>query len=211
MEDWRELLGTKKRSHLLDRAGRKVPISSLQGKVVGLLFSAHWHAPCIQAAELLATVYTQLNPKPDANANANASAAPSPSPEASTAGSAAASKNKRKKQKKKEKQKLQQLQQTQAVPSASDATSAAPPPRPQSDTDADAESERTVPRPHPGFEMVFISWDHTATHYQQHRKHMPWLALPFQDARVEEISVSFGISGNYKYPYAHKDACSRDG
>jgi len=47
-------------SELLDKGGKKVSTSTLQGKVVGLYFSAHWCPPCRQFTPLLAGIYQQL-------------------------------------------------------------------------------------------------------------------------------------------------------
>jgi len=44
----------------LDKGGKKVSTSTLQGKVVGLYFSAHWCPPCRQFTPILAGIYQQL-------------------------------------------------------------------------------------------------------------------------------------------------------
>jgi len=56
MSAFTSLLG----SELLDKGGKKVPTTSLQDKVVGLYFSAHWCPPCRQFTPILSGIYQQL-------------------------------------------------------------------------------------------------------------------------------------------------------
>jgi len=56
MSAFTKLLG----SEVLDKGGKKVSTSTLQGKVVGLYFSAHWCPPCRQFTPILAGIYQQL-------------------------------------------------------------------------------------------------------------------------------------------------------
>ncbi|XP_021756570.1 probable nucleoredoxin 2 isoform X2 [Chenopodium quinoa] len=54
------LFATKDRDFLLTSDDTQVKISELQGKVVGIYFSANWFAPCRKFNELLIDVYEQL-------------------------------------------------------------------------------------------------------------------------------------------------------
>ncbi|KAL5557810.1 hypothetical protein UlMin_034021 [Ulmus minor] len=54
------LLATKDRDYLLSPNGNQVKISSLDGKVIGLYFSANWYPPCRSFTEVLVDVYEQL-------------------------------------------------------------------------------------------------------------------------------------------------------
>jgi thiol-disulfide isomerase/thioredoxin len=48
-------------THLEDKAGNAVKSTSLQGKVVGLYFSAHWCGPCRQFTPQLRRKYMEIN------------------------------------------------------------------------------------------------------------------------------------------------------
>ncbi|XP_010692758.2 probable nucleoredoxin 2 [Beta vulgaris subsp. vulgaris] len=54
------LLASKDRDFLLTSDDTQVKISELQGKVVGIYFSANWYSPCRKFNELLIDVYEQL-------------------------------------------------------------------------------------------------------------------------------------------------------
>eukprot|EP00262_Sarcandra_glabra_P020734 TRINITY_DN8409_c0_g1_i1.p1 TRINITY_DN8409_c0_g1~~TRINITY_DN8409_c0_g1_i1.p1 ORF type:complete len:252 (-),score=28.38 TRINITY_DN8409_c0_g1_i1:251-1006(-) len=54
------LLACKDRDYLLTPAGNQVKVSELEGKVVGLYFSANWSPPCRNFTPVLAGVFDQL-------------------------------------------------------------------------------------------------------------------------------------------------------
>ncbi|XP_043713064.1 probable nucleoredoxin 2 [Telopea speciosissima] len=54
------LLASKDRDFLLSPTGNQVKISELEGKVVGLYFSANWYPSCRNFTPVLANVYEQL-------------------------------------------------------------------------------------------------------------------------------------------------------
>ncbi|KAK9112615.1 hypothetical protein Scep_020134 [Stephania cephalantha] len=56
---WR-LLGTQKRDFLLSPYGDQVKVSELEGKVVGIYFSANWYPLCQKFTKVLGNVYEQL-------------------------------------------------------------------------------------------------------------------------------------------------------
>lgn len=43
------------------------------------------------------------------------------------------------------------------------------------------------------FEIVYMSWDHTPQHFGEHAKLMPFLKVPFQDEKIEEISQQLQV------------------
>ncbi|KAK9109337.1 hypothetical protein Sjap_017397 [Stephania japonica] len=57
------LLGTEKRDFLLSPNGDQVKVSELEGKVVGIYFSANWYPLCQKFTTVLANVYEQLKYK----------------------------------------------------------------------------------------------------------------------------------------------------
>ncbi|XP_024023757.1 probable nucleoredoxin 2 [Morus notabilis] len=54
------LLASKDRDYLLSPKGNQVKISDLNGKVVGLYFSANWYPPCRNFNQVLVEIYEQL-------------------------------------------------------------------------------------------------------------------------------------------------------
>lgn len=54
------LLASKDRDFLLSPTGAQVKISDLEGKVIGLYFSANWYSPCRNFTQVLAGVYEEL-------------------------------------------------------------------------------------------------------------------------------------------------------
>lgn len=54
------LLASATRDFLLSPTGNQVKVSDLEGKVVGLYFSANWYLPCRQFTPILADIYKQL-------------------------------------------------------------------------------------------------------------------------------------------------------
>nr|DAD46709.1 TPA_asm: hypothetical protein HUJ06_016646 [Nelumbo nucifera] len=54
------LLASKDRDFLLSSTGDQVKVSDLEGKVVGIYFSANWYQPCRNFTPVLAGVYEQL-------------------------------------------------------------------------------------------------------------------------------------------------------
>jgi nucleoredoxin len=45
------------------------------------------------------------------------------------------------------------------------------------------------------FEVVYVSWDHTAAHFDTHVAKMPWLAVPFNDKVVGNLNSFFHLRG----------------
>lgn len=45
------------------------------------------------------------------------------------------------------------------------------------------------------FEVVFVTSDRSSESWQQHAGCMPWLAIPFDDPRLQQITSQFGIDG----------------
>ncbi|CAN6451432.1 unnamed protein product [Victoria cruziana] len=60
-----ELLSSEERDFLVRRNGDQVKISDLEGKIVGLYFSASWCGPCRRFTPELVSVYVKLAPKRD--------------------------------------------------------------------------------------------------------------------------------------------------
>lgn len=90
----------------------RVPVTSLDGKYVGLYFSAHWCPPCRNFTPILRGMYAQL---------------------------------------------------------------------------------QEVKKP---FEVVFISSDRSQSEFEDYYSHMPWCAVPFDDAATRRaLAGQFGISG----------------
>ncbi|KAM3341617.1 putative nucleoredoxin 2 isoform X1 [Capsicum galapagoense] len=58
--DYLSILASKHGDFLLSSAGDQVKVSELEGKVVGLYFSANWYSPCTKFTNLLVNVYQQL-------------------------------------------------------------------------------------------------------------------------------------------------------
>ncbi|PIN22643.1 Thioredoxin, nucleoredoxin [Handroanthus impetiginosus] len=54
------LLASKNRDFLLSPTGTPVKISDLQGKIVGIYFSANWYPPCRKFTPVLVNAYEQL-------------------------------------------------------------------------------------------------------------------------------------------------------
>ncbi|XP_077246691.1 putative nucleoredoxin 2 [Tasmannia lanceolata] len=54
------LLASQHRDFLLSPTGNQVNVSALEGKVVGLYFSANWYTPCRNFTPVLAGIYNQL-------------------------------------------------------------------------------------------------------------------------------------------------------
>ncbi|PON93954.1 Thioredoxin-like fold containing protein [Trema orientale] len=54
------LLASKDRDYLLSPNGNQVKISALDGKVIGLYFSANWYPPCRNFNQVLIEIYEQL-------------------------------------------------------------------------------------------------------------------------------------------------------
>ncbi|PSR99554.1 Nucleoredoxin like [Actinidia chinensis var. chinensis] len=54
------LLTSKERDFLLSPTGTQVNVSELEGKVIGLYFSANWYIPCRNFTQVLANTYNQL-------------------------------------------------------------------------------------------------------------------------------------------------------
>ncbi|XP_077236421.1 putative nucleoredoxin 1 [Tasmannia lanceolata] len=63
--DLRSLLSTEERDFLVRNNGDKVKIADLNGKKIGLYFSASWCGPCRQFTPIFAEVYQELSPKGD--------------------------------------------------------------------------------------------------------------------------------------------------
>ncbi|GKV17798.1 hypothetical protein SLEP1_g28260 [Rubroshorea leprosula] len=57
------LLASRDRDYLLSPTGTQVKVSDLEGKILGLYFSANWYSPCRSFTQLLASVYEQLKSK----------------------------------------------------------------------------------------------------------------------------------------------------
>ncbi|KAH9305975.1 hypothetical protein KI387_010379, partial [Taxus chinensis] len=57
---FRSLLCSQDRDFLLTNNGNKVKVDELEGKNVGLYFSAHWCAPCRVFTPLLSDIYTKI-------------------------------------------------------------------------------------------------------------------------------------------------------
>lgn len=55
-----QLLSSENRDFLISPSGDQVKINELEGKTVGLYFSANWYSKCQKFTPLLADVYTQL-------------------------------------------------------------------------------------------------------------------------------------------------------
>ncbi|MQM19549.1 hypothetical protein Taro_052556 [Colocasia esculenta] len=55
-----DLLTSSSRDFLLAASGKQVPVSSLQGKTVGLYFSARWCSPCLKFTPKLISVYANI-------------------------------------------------------------------------------------------------------------------------------------------------------
>uniref|UniRef100_A0A0D6QTS7 protein-disulfide reductase n=1 Tax=Araucaria cunninghamii TaxID=56994 RepID=A0A0D6QTS7_ARACU len=107
----RSLLCSEERDFFIRNNGEKVKVEELEGKTLGLYFSAHWCPPCRGFTPLLSEVYTKLLEKGD-------------------------------------------------------------------------------------FEIIFVSKDKDEKSFQDYHKTMPWLALPFSDAKArEKIHKSFGVVG----------------
>ena len=46
------------------------------------------------------------------------------------------------------------------------------------------------------FEVIYVSWDQTIDQFNDYYSHMPWLALPFENAQLKDaLYQSFGING----------------
>lgn len=58
--DYLSILASKHGDFLLSPTGAQVKVSELEGKVVGLYFSANWYSPCTKFTDLLVDVYQQL-------------------------------------------------------------------------------------------------------------------------------------------------------
>lgn len=54
------LLASKDRDYLLSPSGAQVKVSDLEGKIVGLYFSANWYPPCWKFTQVLIGIYEQL-------------------------------------------------------------------------------------------------------------------------------------------------------
>ncbi|KAL0438375.1 UNVERIFIED_CONTAM: putative nucleoredoxin 2 [Sesamum latifolium] len=54
------LLASKDRDFLLSPSGSQVKIADLEGKIVGIYFSANWYQPCHKFTPVLANAYEQL-------------------------------------------------------------------------------------------------------------------------------------------------------
>ncbi|XP_057813851.2 probable nucleoredoxin 1 [Cryptomeria japonica] len=61
----RSLLCTEERDFLIRNNGEQVKVEKLEGKIVGLYFSAHWCPPCRAFTPVLSEVYTKLAEKGD--------------------------------------------------------------------------------------------------------------------------------------------------
>ncbi|KAJ8772751.1 hypothetical protein K2173_027928 [Erythroxylum novogranatense] len=57
---YRSLLASKDRDYLLSSHGAQVKVSDLEGKVLGIYFSANWYQPCINFTKALVDAYKQL-------------------------------------------------------------------------------------------------------------------------------------------------------
>ncbi|KAM6562216.1 hypothetical protein CsatB_022214 [Cannabis sativa] len=57
------ILVSSSRNYLLSKDGNQVPVSELEGKTVGLLFSVSSHEPCIEFTNTLVEVYNKLKDK----------------------------------------------------------------------------------------------------------------------------------------------------
>lgn len=60
-QSFASLLATADRDYLVNNDGEQIKISSLEGKVVGLYFSASWCGPCRFFSPVLKKVYKELN------------------------------------------------------------------------------------------------------------------------------------------------------
>ncbi|KAK4351778.1 hypothetical protein RND71_027296 [Anisodus tanguticus] len=58
--DYLSILASKDSDFLLSPTGIQVKVWELEGKVVGLYFSANWYSPCTKFTNLLVNVYQQL-------------------------------------------------------------------------------------------------------------------------------------------------------
>uniref|UniRef100_A0A7N1A4B1 protein-disulfide reductase n=1 Tax=Kalanchoe fedtschenkoi TaxID=63787 RepID=A0A7N1A4B1_KALFE len=56
----RSLLASKDRDFVISNAQDKVKVSDLQGKIIGLYFSANWYPPCRNFTQTLSAAYQQL-------------------------------------------------------------------------------------------------------------------------------------------------------
>lgn len=65
--DYLSLFASKDGDFLLSSTGAKVKVSELEGKVVGLYFSANWYSPCTKFTNLLVNVYQQLKESSNIN------------------------------------------------------------------------------------------------------------------------------------------------
>ncbi|XP_058090870.1 probable nucleoredoxin 2 [Magnolia sinica] len=54
------LLTSRDRDFLLSPTGNQVKVSELEGKVVGIYFSANWYPPCLNFTPVLSGIYSQL-------------------------------------------------------------------------------------------------------------------------------------------------------
>ncbi|GAV75495.1 Thioredoxin_8 domain-containing protein [Cephalotus follicularis] len=54
------LLASKDRDYLLSPTGTQVRVCDLEGKIIGLYFSANWYPPCRNFTEILVGVYEEL-------------------------------------------------------------------------------------------------------------------------------------------------------
>ncbi|PKI42679.1 hypothetical protein CRG98_036961 [Punica granatum] len=61
------LLVSKSRDYLISTNGDKVPVSNLEGKLVGLYFSVHSHKPCVEFTQKLVEVCRKLKEKGENN------------------------------------------------------------------------------------------------------------------------------------------------
>lgn len=45
------------------------------------------------------------------------------------------------------------------------------------------------------FEMVFVSSDRSPESFDDYFSSMPWLAIPYQDPRITDLTKYFGVQG----------------
>eukprot|EP01018_Ginkgo_biloba_P008989 Gb_03891 [translate_table: standard] len=62
-QNLKSLLVTENRDFLVTNDGKQVKVAELEGKTVGLYFSAHWFPPCQSFNPVLADIYKQLKEK----------------------------------------------------------------------------------------------------------------------------------------------------